>query len=183
MNNNTSRTSEQNNVINLFRELWGQYILLTRTYMINNACNLGNLASISQSIIQGSKNFYDAFLNYYGSERSKIFELLLDNHYFISAKLLYDMRTGDADLVEVDRTVWYQNANFIAQFLSEINPNWNKAEWQTLIYNYLYMLEKEIICRYATQDELDEINYAESENQALIMADYMAEGIIQQFNI
>ncbi len=181
MNNNTSRSAVQNQLINTFRELWRQHILLNNTYVINNSCNFGNLASIAQSIFQNSKDFTDALLQYYDPLKSKIFELLLDNHFYITAKLVYDTMAGDIESVEIDRNVWYMNADYTAQFLSEINTYWDKAEWQKLLYNYLYMLENNLICRYTTQDEVN--NYEEIENLSIIIADYMAEGIINQFNI
>lgn len=182
MNNNTSRSNDQNNLINTFRGLWKQNILLTGTYITNSSCNLGNLAFITQSIIQNSRDFSNELMKVYGEQKAKIFELLLDNQFFIATKLVSDMIAGDTESVKIDRMVWYRNADYIAEFLSQINPYWNMTEWQNYIYNYLYMLEKkQLTCTYSTQEDIDLNN--QLEELSIIMADYMADGIIKQFVI
>jgi hypothetical protein len=181
--NNIPRSKTQMILINFFRKLWREYVLWTRIFIINIACNFHNLPYITQRIIENTQDFAVEFNIFYGYEKSKIFELLLNNHFYISVKLLNDVKAGDTESVDIDRMLWYKNTDEIADFLSSINPNWSKAEWQDMLYGQLKALESEATCRYMTQFEADTLNKEEIEDRSLKIADYMAEGIINQFNI
>lgn len=179
--NNIPRSNIQMNLINIFRDLWSQYIIWIRTFIINDSCDFGNLPYITERIIQNTQNFEDAFFKYYGYVNSQKFEQLLKNHFFISTELMYDVKTRNTESVNSHRIEWYKNADEIADFLASINPYWSKEKWQNLLYDHIKMLEVHEKCLLLTQYEGNIENYQAIENQSKIMADYMAEGIIKQF--
>jgi hypothetical protein len=180
---NTPKSKTAIILTNSFQRLWREYVLWTRIFIINIACNYHNLPYITQRIIENTKDFAVEFNLFYGYEKSKIFELLLNNHFYISVKFLNDVKAGDTESVVVDRMLWYKNADDLADFLSSINPNWSKTEWQNMLYDQLNALESESTCRFMTQFEANTLNIEEIENRSLIIANYMADGIIKQFNI
>ncbi|MHB1153983.1 MAG: hypothetical protein ACYCWE_20845 [Eubacteriales bacterium] len=183
MNNNESRTSLQMSMVYRYRDLWRQYILWTRVYIINVACGYGVSPYLTQRMTQNSEDIAYEFRRYYEYENSKIFELLLNKQFFVSANLLNAAKAGDTELTEVVRTEWYHNVDEIADFFARVNPNWSKEEWQKILYEHLVMLENEGTCAFMTKYDADVKNYEVIENQSMVMADYMADGIIKQFNI
>ncbi len=138
---------------------------------------------ITQRITQNTRDFALEFIEYYGYENSKILQLLLDKHFLISAKLVHDYSIGDTALIDANRILWYDNVDEIADFFASINPYWSKAEWQNLFYEHLPLLESEASCRFMSLYEADINNREEIENRSLFLANYMAEGIIQQFKL
>jgi hypothetical protein len=67
--------------------------------------------------------------------------------------------------------------------LASINPNWSKNEWKMLLYDHLKMVESEAVLRLNSEYEKDIAQFDAIEDQALMMADYMANGIAKQFRI
>lgn len=181
--NNIPKLNIKTILTNAYRILWRQYILWTRIYIINIACDFGNLSFITQRITENIHDFAIEFMEYYGYENSKILELLLDKHFLISVKLVNDFKTGNKELIDDNRILWYDSANDIADFLSSINPNWSKSEWQNMLYEQLPALESEATCRFMSLYEADIKNQEEIENRSLFMANYMAEEIIKQFKL
>ncbi len=183
MNNDESRTYLQMSLIYRFRDLWRQYILWTREFIINVACHFENSPFITLRMTQLALDFAYQFRQYYGYENARIFELLLKKQFLISVQIINAVKAGDTELSDVVRAEWYTNVDEIADFLSGINPHWSKEYWQQLIYEHLYMLEYEGTCEFMAKYNADLKNYEIIEDQSLIMGNYMAEGIIKQFFI
>ncbi len=183
MNNDESRTYIQMSLIYRFRDLWRQYILWTREFIINVACNFNNSPFITSRMNQLTLDFAYQFRYYYGYEKAKILELLLKKQFFISVQIINAVKAEDKELSDVVRTEWYKNVDEITDFLSGLNPHWSKEYWQQLLYEHLFMLEYEGTCEYMAKYNADLRNYETIENQSLILANYMAEGIIKQLYI
>lgn len=181
--NGTLRFSKQMDLINTFRELWEQHIMWTRSFIISTVSDLGDVDFVTQRLLENPQDFADVLRRFYGYDISKKFEALFKNHLLLSAKLLTDAKAGDTNSVDADRVEWYKNSDEIADFLSGANPYWNKKEWQNLLYDHLKTTEDEATYRLTMQYKADIANYYEIENEVLNMADYMATGIIQQFNL
>lgn len=184
--NNTNRSINCNkkvNLINIFRQLWEQHIMWTRSFIISTASDLGDLQMVTQRLLRNPSDFSNELRQYYGYDAANKFESLLKDHLLIAAKLVNDAKSGDTKSVDEDRKKWVNNADQIADFLSEINPYWSKWEWKRMLYNHLQMTENEATYRLTSQYAADIAEYGEIQNQALKMADYMAQGIQKQFHI
>lgn len=185
-----SRSYLQSSLILTFRGLWSQYILWTRAYITNAVCNFGNLDFIKQrgtplvpNILKTAEDFADALWKFYGHQNADEIESLLKEHFNISERLVSAVNNRDPQTVNNSITEWYQNADKIVEFLAGLNSNWSKQEWQNMLYKYLILLEDEATCHHASQYDADTYHHIENENQSVKMADYMAEGIINQFHL
>ena len=92
-------------------------------------------------------------------------------------------KAGDARTAEEQRRQWYANADQIAQFLGNINPYWNDRTWRNLLYDHLKMTENEAVQILSGQYRESIIEYDAIQNEALAMADYMANGMIKQCQV
>jgi len=169
---------------NIYRQLWEEHIMWTRSFIISSTDNLGDLEYVTQRLLRNPEDFAVALNQFYGPEAAAEFSRLLTDHLLIAADIVNAGIKGSpvSDIQEMQKR-FYQNADEIAAFLSHINPYWNQEIWRGMLYNHLGLVELEAGLRVSRQYALDVDLYDEMENQALRMADYMVEGIIKQFKL
>lgn len=185
MNNNINRGYyffTPLNIIKLFRNLWEQHGLWTRSFIISTAANLPDLQFVTDRLLRNPSDFAAALQPFY-MEQSKEFERLLREHLLIAAKLVDHAKKGDTQAADIDRKNWYANADQIAYFLSSINPYWSYEEWDDMMRTHLKLVEDEAVKRLKGQYAQDVALYDTIEKQALEMADMMSYGIISQFKL
>jgi phage terminase Nu1 subunit (DNA packaging protein) len=183
MNTNYKYTFNQVNLISILRKLWEQHVMWTRSFIISTAANLKDLDQVTKRLLRNPTDFANQLSKYYGNKKASDFEELLREHLLIAADLVNAAKAGRNNIVEEKRRKWYENADKIAAFLSSINPYWNEQQWKTMLHKHLEMTEREAVERLKGQFASDIMEYGNIEDQALMMADYMSQGIIRQFNI
>ncbi|MDP4153708.1 MAG: acetylglutamate kinase [Bacillota bacterium] len=179
------RQGYENNIDNdlqdTFRKLWEQHILWTRSFIISTAEGLKDLDVVTKRLLRNPEDFANVFKRFYGEQVADEFKRLFEQHLLIAADLVNSAKAGNRREVEENRAKWYANADNIAVFLSRINPNWSRREWQDMLYSHLRMTEMEAVRRLNGQYADDVSIYDDIEDQALKMADYMYRGISRQF--
>ena len=181
-NNAAGNCGKRINLTNTFRKLWEQHGMWTRSFIISNAENIGDLQLVTQRLLRNPEDFANELQKYYGVRSAETFKELLTEHLMIAADLVNAAKAGNAAAVESSQKKWYQNADEIAGFLASINPFWSKRMWQSMLYSHLELVEGEAVARLNRQYATDIAIYDRIEAQALEMADMMADGIIKQFN-
>lgn len=168
-------------IIKTFRKLWTQHVMWTRLFIISTASDLGDLQYVTNRLLRNPSDFAEALKKYYGEEKANKFASLLTEHLTIAAKLVNAAKSGDTNTVSEERKKWYANADQIAILLAAINPNWLQNKWQLMLYDHLKITEDEAVYRLTKQYAKDVAIYDTIEDQALMMADDMANGIYKQF--
>ncbi len=171
----------QLNLRNDLRQLWEQHVMWTRSFIISTAENLGDLNDVTQRLLQNPDDMSKIFVTFYGKNNADKLKQLLADHLQIAANLVNSAKMGNTKDVDMYRTQWYNNADQIAIFLSELNPNWSVEKWREFLFNHLEMTEDEARNRFNGNYKQDIQIYNNIENEALKMADYMADGILLQF--
>lgn len=120
-------------LINTFRQLWEQHVTWTRLFIISTVSNLVDLTFTAQRLLRNPADFANVLRKYYGADKAKKFEALLRNHLLIAAKLVNEAKAGNTKAVSEARANWYRNADNIAEFLSDINPYWDKNQWRNML--------------------------------------------------
>lgn len=182
MNNQSSLNPQESGVYNTFRELIRKYFYWLISYITDNLCNYGNEKYLSQRVYMVISDIANALEPYYGIN-TETYRLLVENQFYFIKKMINDFKTGNTEVVHEDITAFHRNADIIANFLSGINPNWQKQEWSELIYAFGDFVFSEIDSRrsegcsvgYASPEQINELSNR--------LADYLAYGIIQQFKI
>lgn len=176
-------TPRQLQLMNTLRRLWMEHVMWTRSFIISTAFNLPDLEYVTNRLLCNPDDFSDVLRTFYGAERAMIFENLLTEHLKIGAQLVNAAKAGDTATADEVRREWYDNADDIAEFLSEINPYWSRLAWQTMFYDHLKMTENEAGQILKGQYEAGIAEFDAIQRQALEMGDYMANGIIKQFRL
>jgi hypothetical protein len=160
------------------RLLWEQHVYWTRLFILSSAFGLPDAKFVTNRLLRNPKDFEAALRLFYGENIAAKFAQLFTSHLTIAAELVIAAKAGDNATAE---RRWYINADEIAAFLSSINPYWSVQEWQKMLYDHLAMTKTEAV-DILTQKYEDSINtFDHIEQQALMMADVMTQGLIKQF--
>ncbi|OQB13859.1 MAG: hypothetical protein BWY15_01487 [Firmicutes bacterium ADurb.Bin193] len=181
--NTMSSCAKRIELINTLRKLWSEHTMWTRSFIISTAADLGDLQYVTQRLLRNPKDFAAVLRGYYGFDKANRFEQLLTEHLTIAAGFVNEAKAGDTPAANESRKNWYRNADEIAEFLASINPFWSRRMWQAMLHEHLKITEEEAVLRLTGQYSADVALYDEIEAQGLEMADFMAEGIINQFNL
>jgi len=169
------------NLMNALRKLWEQHVMWTRSFIISTLSELPDTPFVTTQLLQNPKDLAKIFEDFYGKDIAEEFERLFTDHLLIAATLVNEAKSGNASGVEAARKQWYENASDIARFLGSINSYWNELKWKSLLEEHLKMTEEEAVYRLNKQYQSDIMIYDMIEDGALMMADYMTEGLKNQF--
>lgn len=170
-------------IMNMFRKLWFEHVVWTRSFIISTAANLGDLQPVTARLLRNPTDFANALISFYGADKANRFSDLLTEHLTIAAQLVNAAKAGNTEALNNNRTMWYANADKIAGFLAILNPYWSKSKWVLMLDDHLKLTEDEAVARLTGQYAKDVSLFDAIEDQALIMGDEMPEGIIRQFRI
>lgn len=163
------------------RMLWEEHVAWTRMTIISIAANLPDRDFVIQRLLRNPTDMANVLQPFYGPDVAAKFVRLFTEHLTTATELVQAAKAGDtAKAVDV-RKRWYANADQIALFLSRINPFWSQIGWRALLYDHLAMTEAEAVYRLQKKYAEDIAEYDQIEQQALVMADVLTNGIIEQF--
>ncbi len=166
---------------NHMRMLWEQHVYWTRLLIISIVFALPDTDLVANRLLRNPKDFEAALKPFYGEDIAAKFAKLFASHLTIAAELVKAAKAGDNTAAADAEKRWYANASQIAAFLGNINPYWSTQEWQKMLFNHLAMTKSEAVY-FLTQKYADTISMFENiEQEALIMADMMTQGIVKQF--
>lgn len=161
--------------------LWEQHITWTRLAIISTVFDLPDAEPVSNRLLQNPKDFEIALEPFFGRENASRFADLLSSHLKIASQLVSAANKGDNNAAETFEKEWYLNADEIATFLDSINPYWSEKDWKTMLYEHLKMTKAEAVDMISKDYQAGVNEYDAIEQQALMMADMMVEGIVNQF--
>ncbi|MBR0597083.1 hypothetical protein [Sinanaerobacter chloroacetimidivorans] len=173
----------QLNLMNALRQTWGDLSMWTRAFLVSTAAGLGDAGNIRDRLAQIPDAFASELSHIYEPEQTNQLRDLLNQHILLMEALITAEKNGDDVTVNQSTVRLYQNADNVASFLSSVNPYWEEEKWKDLLDDYLEMNIAQMVARLGGNFSEDIIIYNSIEKQAMQMADYMSEGIIQRFNI
>ena len=165
----------------IIRELWEQHGFWTRSFIVSAVDWLEDTELVTKRLLRNPADFAAVLINFYGEQNANQFKDLLTEHLTIAADMVNNAKAGDMLRYSELKKDWFRNADEIAAFLSSINPYWNRSEWQKMLHKHLDLVESEAVTRLNRQYEKNIAVFDEIENQSLLMADYMSDGILRQF--
>jgi len=163
--------------------LWIEHVFWTREYIKSAAFNSPDIDSVAARLLRNPSDFARVLKPYFGTQNTMLFQNLLTDHLNIAAQLVKAAKAGDSKTAEEVRRKWYANADEIAAFLRDINPCWNRKNWQDMLFEHLRMTENEAVSLLTGQYDASISQFDEIQKEALKMADYMIRGIIRRFEI
>ncbi len=133
-------------------------------------------------LLQNQVDIGNAIKPFYGDAAGNQLTALLHNHIILAAQILEAAKTGNATALNSSLAAWYANANDIASFLHNANPNnWSLSALQAMMKAHLDHTLTEAVFQLQGNFTASITAYEQVHLQILGMADMLSLGIIHQF--
>ena len=177
-----SITYGQMNLINTLRKLWMEFPMWRRAFLVSFASDLSDQEVIGNRLYRSPTDIGNVLETFFGKEPARYIENLIREQIVLWIQILYAEKEGNKELIDHNTRRLYQNVDQMAAYLSQLNPYWDEQKWKRLLYDYYETTILEIVAQLAGKYEEAVTLYESMEDQALNIADYMAEGIIWYFS-
>jgi hypothetical protein len=161
--------------------LWEEHIIWTRMFIMSVADNTTDKAVVTSRLLKNYDDMADALKPFYGNDTGKKFGDLIEEHLLTAAAMVEAAKAGNNTAATAAEKKWYENADEIAAFESNINPNWNKTDLMAMWHDHLKLTKGEAVARLTKNYAADIEAFDQIEALANTMADSMADGIVLQF--
>lgn len=163
------------------RRLWSDHVIFTREFIIAAANDDPGTSAALARLMKNQEDIGDAIVPYYGSPAGARLTSLLKEHISIAGELVTAAKAGHSANVAAADARWRVNADQIATFLANANPNWTRATLLHMLNEHLDLTTAEATARLQKR-YTDDVNiFDKIHGQALAMADALTDGIVRQF--
>src|SRR5689334_15162538 len=162
-----------------WRKLWEDHITWTRVVIISILDGLPGTNAYVGRLLQNYEDMESALKPYYGDE-AEVFGDLIKDHLVIAAQILTALKNGQPTDALV--ASWYANGNDIAVQMNKMNPQfWPLAETQQMWKAHLDVTLEEATDHFTGNFAGEVAAYDKVHDMALEMADFISNGVMQQF--
>lgn len=173
---------EQLALISNLRQLWMQMAIWSRSLIVSTAGNLRDIPMITDRLMYLPEAFAAVLGQYFEPQEADRFRELLVEHIAAVLALVIAEKNNDIQTVNQETVNLYDNANRIAAYLVSINSYWNREQWQIILDDYIEMLLADLVARMAGEYAKEIDIFDDLQTQAIKLADYMAQGMMQKFH-
>lgn len=163
------------------RKLWEDYVIYTQDYIVSSVNDLPNSDVVYQKLLKNQDDIANAIKPYYGDKGEKKLAKLLHDQTIIMTDLIKAAKQGNDKLIHEVQQKWNKNADEIATFLNETNPNWKKKDLTDMLHKYIDLTTNEVTSFLKKNWEANINFYDKVRAQILNFADTLADGIVDQF--
>ena len=163
------------------RKLWEDHITYTRNYIISALADLPDKDEVAKRLLANQDEIGAAIKPYYGDAAGDKLAALLRDHITIATEVVAAAKAGDQATLAAAQAKWTGNGKDIAAFLSGANPNWPKADLESMLQKHLDLTTGEVVARLNKDWAADIRAYDEGHEHMLMFADTLTDGIAKQF--
>jgi hypothetical protein len=164
------------------RKLWEDHITWTRVYIIDALAGLPDTDAAAQRLLRNQDDIGAAIRPYYGDAAGAKLTALLRDHILIAGEVVKAAKAGDDAKVAAQQKRWSANADDIAVFLSNANPNWQRQALRDMLQKHLDFTTQETVARLKRDWAADIRAYDENHDHMLMFSDMLSNGIVRQFS-
>ena len=163
------------------RKLWADHVFWTRLYIISAVNGAPDAQAAANRLLANQDAIGNAIVPYYGADAGKKLADLLRQHILIAVDLVAAAKANDQAKQQDADARWHANAADLATFLSGANPNWPRQAVLDMLNQHLALTTQEAVDRLKGDYTNDVTNFDKIFDQAMMMADTLANGIVKQF--
>lgn len=167
------------------RKLWEDHITWTRLYIVSAATlpdNLPDIGPTADRLFANQDDIGAAVGAFFGQRAGDRLATLLREHIALAAQAITAAKAGNDAGLRSALDDWYANANRIARFLHNLNPDfWPLHEMRMHMRMHLDLTLQEAVARLHGDFKADIAAYDQVHLQILEMADLLSDGIIHRF--
>ena len=132
-------------------------------------------------LLQNQVDIGNAIKPFYGERAGDQFTALLKEHITDAVPVLTAAKAGDSAALNTAVAAWYANAKAIGDFLAAANPNWNKADMESMMQLHITQTIAYASDALAGDYAKTIADYDIAEQHMQEMSDMLSAGLIQQF--
>jgi hypothetical protein len=164
------------------RKLWEDHVTWTRLFIVSAVADLPDLQVTTERLLANQVDIGNAVKPYYGEEAGNQLTVLLQEHITTAAAIVDAAKRGDTEAVNTASASWYDNADRVARFLNDANPDeWKLGEAKSMMREHLDLTLDEAVAQLSGDYAGSVALYDEIHVQILGMADMLSGGIVAQF--
>jgi hypothetical protein len=162
-----------------WRKLWEDHITWTRVVIIGILDELAGTNTYIERLLQNYEDMEEALAPYYGDDAEVLGDLIKD-HLVIAAEILTALNNGQPSDALI--ASWYENAHAIAVQMNKMNPtSWPLEETEQMWTDHLDATLAEATDHFTGDFAGEVAAYDQVHDMALEMADFISNGVMQQF--
>ena len=163
------------------RRLWIDHVLWTRSDIVSALASLEDSSAVSERLLKNQDDIGNSIKPYYGEEAGNKLATLLREHIKLAEQVIGAAKSGNKSDLEKYNTLWYENADQIADFLSSANPNYSKRTLKNMLHKHLEFITTQVVSRLNKDWNADIKAFDQGEDHMIKFADILVDGIIKQF--
>jgi hypothetical protein len=181
MSNSTAKASKQIALYTAMAHLWAQHMEWTYATVVAFAQESPALTPTLNRLLQNQVDIGDAIKPFYGNQAGDQLTALLKEHITDAVPVLTAAKAGDSAALNTAVAAWYANANAIGDFLAAANPNWKKADMESMMQLHITQTIAYASDALAGDYTKAIADYGIAEQHMEEMSDMLSAGLIQQF--
>ncbi len=167
----------QMNIIFHSTSIWTDMTIWTRAYVFSAAAGSVNQEVVFRRLYRIPSDFAETFQLIFGRDIAARYSSLLSNQVTILRDIINAQIGSNANAVNTNTVRLYQNADARADFLTQINPYWQKGQLRSLINGYLGLTLEEST-RILAHDYASAINiFDRLMSSSSQIGDYFSQGL------
>lgn len=178
--NNTGALDEIS-LNNDMRQSWAQHQYWARMLMTSLFNDLKDLEAVETRMLQTPEDITETFVHFYPKSQTEQLNNLLTEHTELTGQMMTAMKNEDTGQIDRLERLWYQNVEKIASLLSSMNKAYSYEELIQALGKHLDMTKRQMAASLEGNYEEEIRIFDEGENQLMELADYLTEGLLQQF--
>lgn len=163
------------------QKVWIDHTIWMRSYIVSALANLPDQKDVLDRLLRNQQDIGNVIKPYYGEDAGNKLADLLRKHILIAGKIVAAAKAGNEADVKKLEADWHKNADDIAKFLSDANPNWQFKELQDMWYTHLQYITEIVLNRLKGDWKADIAATDKNEIHMIHLADILTEGIVKQF--
>jgi hypothetical protein len=163
------------------RTLWSDHVIWTRDYIVAAVADQPDQQAAAARLMKNQEDIGAAVAAFYGQPAGAKLTELLKAHISIAVDLIKAAKAGDTGAQQHAELLWRRNAEDIADFLSNANPNWPRATLVAMMNTHLSTTTDEVVARLKKDWDQDVRAFDAVYHHILEMSDALSDGIVKQF--
>ena len=163
------------------RRLWEDHVAWTRNMVLDMMDEVPGTAQVVQRLLKNQDDIGDAIKPFYGEVAGVKLADLLRAHLATAGDVIKAAKADDQAAFAEAHAKWLANADEIATFLSNANPQWSPENLKAMLQEHVKVTTEEVVARKNKDYDRDIMAYDRLHDGILAMSDILADGIVRQF--
>ena len=163
------------------RTLWQERAFWTRMAIISMLLDSDSQNPVINRLMRNQQDMAETIAPYYGNETAREYGDLIKNHLLLTIQLAAAVKEQNQTALQNAGNKWYQSADEIAKFETNLSANLTQRDRKALWYENLNLTKNETMQLFNKDYNSSIDTFDRIEEQANMIADSFTNGIILRF--